>query len=285
MAFTLVGRWVAHNRRLVTVTWDDGKLSGDPELTVSLRALDGSGEVVGFDDGNHELVADLSSPSLALETISYWMGEVLAIDGEIPPDVSVGDYLDRTWVQDELEQALARWFGSVALGTDIALSTAGVLWELVSMLDVLQPPLIDRSGSSVRAEGHGWLLDDAVVAQITHAADSDAMVSVAVGTDEAIVSWLTVHEHVGPGLSIPTGRFARMVVDTVAKVLRGHYEVEHHFRGRRLVKSRIIDVSDPCRPQVVSITGSLVLSWLPWHGSKRVERRRLTFGVAPPNWS
>lgn len=72
--------------RRVSITWDRGEVSGDPELAESLRALDGSGEVVGIrgDGGkSHVVEASLSRRDLALDTICYWIGHVTALHGDL----------------------------------------------------------------------------------------------------------------------------------------------------------------------------------------------------------
>ncbi len=49
-----------------------------------------------------------------------------------------------------------------------------------------------------------------------------------------------------------------MVVDAVAAVLRGEYEVENHYRGRHLAKTMVNDVAHPSHKRTASTTGSLV---------------------------
>lgn len=85
---------MTEGRRLVTVTWDEGKLSGDEQLVASLLALSGSGEVVGIDKNGHAIEASLEKPDLALETICYWIGEAVAVDGDLPAGVKLEEHLD-----------------------------------------------------------------------------------------------------------------------------------------------------------------------------------------------
>ena len=94
VAFTVGGRWIWRGRN-VQVTWDAGTLSGDDdEFITSLRSLDGSGEIVGFDEHGKPILASFAAPEVALETICCWMGEVHTIDGELPPGLDPGDYID-----------------------------------------------------------------------------------------------------------------------------------------------------------------------------------------------
>jgi hypothetical protein len=91
MQFTVEGRW---RGRDVSVTWEDGELSGDAELVASLRQLDGSGEIIGFTPESQAsgrlvlrpsecLEARLSSRELALDTICYWIGDITGVSGDL----------------------------------------------------------------------------------------------------------------------------------------------------------------------------------------------------------
>lgn len=79
MPFRVEGCWRGRN---VAVTWNNGELTGDPELVSSLRRLDGSGEIVGLDDDDRPIEASLSSTSAALDTICYWVGDIRKIEGD-----------------------------------------------------------------------------------------------------------------------------------------------------------------------------------------------------------
>ncbi len=175
---------------------------------------------------------------------------------------------------------LADWFATIDLG-DPTQAQQAVVDELGTMLDDYRPAHLDPNASSIQATGHGWTLDHTIAVQLVHADDADAMIELAVGTGEVIMSWLTAHEHVYADDDSLDGRpWAGRVVDMVAAVLRGELEVEDTYRGRWLVKTRIIDVADPAGLRVLATTGSL-LSWLPRPGARRVERRRIFWGVRP----
>ncbi|HZD02418.1 MAG TPA: hypothetical protein VFA46_20170 [Actinomycetes bacterium] len=176
--------------------------------------------------------------------------------------------------------ALAEWFATIDLGKPTQAQQA-VVDELGAMLDDYRPARLDRKASSIQATGHGWTLDHTIAVQLAHADDPDAMIELAVGTGEVIVSWLTAHEHLYADEDSPDGRpWPGRVVDLVAAVLRGELEVEDTYRGRWLVKTRIIDVAGPAGPRVLVTTGSL-LGWLPRPGARQVERRRISWGVRP----
>lgn len=98
------------------------------------------------------------------------------------------------------------------------------------MLEAYQPPPLDRSGSSIRDRSHGW----------TKAA------------------WLTAHEHITEWEAGSRGRpSTTQAVDAVAGVLRGDYEIEDTYSGKRLIKTRVVDVGDPEGPRAFRETGSL----------------------------
>lgn len=180
----------------------------------------------------------------------------------------------------ERTMALAEWFATIDLGKPTQAQQA-VVDELGAMLDDYRPARLDRKASSIQATGHGWTLDHTIAVQLAHADDPDAMIELAVGTGEVIVSWLTAHEHLYADEDSPDGRpWPGRVVDLVAAVLRGELEVEDTYRGRWLVKTRIIDVAGPAGPRVLVTTGSL-LGWLPRPGARQVERRRISWGVRP----
>ena len=152
------------------------------------------------------------------------------------------------------------------------------------MLEVYQPPLLDRRKSSIRYEGHSWTKADTIEIRLVHSSEPDAAIEVGLSPNEAIVSWLTAHEHIDERAVEGGGAdraWTTVAVDAVAGILRGDYEVEDTYRGGKLVKTRIIDVGGPDGPRAITETGSL-FGWVPGPGIKRIERRRIGFGVEPP---
>ena len=169
------------------------------------------------------------------------------------------------------------WFGSVQ--TDQA-PAAGlrVVAELVSMLDRAQPTLLDRQRSAIDAAGHHWPEYDLRI-RLLHQEDADAEVTIAVSDQGAVVSWVSTHEHVDPEDGTDERPWTTVVVDLVAAVLRGEYVVETRYKRDRPVQARILDMIDPEAPRLVSTTGTLLSSWLPWPRVTRTEQRRLSYGT------
>jgi len=170
-----------------------------------------------------------------------------------------------------------RWFASVDL-TEAGDSARVVLAETVRMLDALRPMQLDPARCRVKSTGHGWTLPRAVEIHLHHRIDPDAGVDVVVGPDEAIVSWLKTHEHIYATDAAPGRSWTAVVVDATAAVLRGEYEVEVHYRGNRLVRSRVIDTAGT-QHHTVGESGTLLSCWLPSLRPRRVERRRLDYGI------
>lgn len=178
---------------------------------------------------------------------------------------------------------LGRWFAVVELADgDVPPSVLACLGQLLELLDVVHPSRVDRRRSSIRQSGHGWTMADGVAAHLVHDADEDADLHVVVGADEAIVAWLSAHEHVVPEDGDEQRPWTTVVIDVVAAVLRGQYQVENHYRGKRLTTTRIVDVADPERPREIGTTGSL-FGWLPWPGEERVEVQRVDYGLRGPS--
>lgn len=81
-----------HDGNRVEVTWEDGHLEGDPGLVRELRALDGVEEpVAAAADGVR--YASLATHEAALDTITYWMKVVTAVEGDLPEGSREADYL------------------------------------------------------------------------------------------------------------------------------------------------------------------------------------------------
>lgn len=142
------------------------------------------------------------------------------------------------------------------------------------MLNEAQPALLDRLTSHAIDNGHGWQLPVEVVLRHRHEPAMD--ISIGIGEDEAIVAWLSTHEHVYDGPEHGEQSWTTVVVDTVAAVLRGQYEVEETYKGDRLVKSRVIDRHDG---RTISTTGVLLWPLIPQR-SRRLEPRRLEYACA-----
>jgi hypothetical protein len=173
--------------------------------------------------------------------------------------------------------SLERWFHEVDLGSHPTPEAVAVLSELGAMLDTLRPTALDRSRSTIRSSGHGWTLDRSVVAYLAHASSDDGDLEVAVGPEEAIISWSSAHEHLYPEYGTADRPWTTAVIDAVASILRGEYVVEEHRRGERVVKVRVVDIGGG-RERVLSTTGSL-LSWAPGRRATRVERCAVDYDV------
>ena len=147
------------------------------------------------------------------------------------------------------------------------------------MLDATNPTLLERTRSSIRDTGHGWTMRSAVEVLLAHEGGEQWDIEVAFGETEAIIAWLDTHEHVFSDEPWDGDRpWATVVVDVVAAALRGEYQIERIHRGDRLIATRIVDVSDPERPRIVSTTGSL-LGLVPWPKKRRTEPEALDYGV------
>ncbi|MBN9609850.1 MAG: hypothetical protein J0I11_11110 [Actinobacteria bacterium] len=167
-----------------------------------------------------------------------------------------------------------RWFGSVALPSPMPTEAEAILDELVALLDLLDPQLMDRDHSSISARDRARG-DRIVTLQIKHVSDPSATVCVDVSGAGAVVGWLGTHEHVDATDGDASRPWTSVVVDVVAAVLRGEYEVERVHRGRRLIRTRVRDaVRDG---SVVSETVSLP-GWLPL-GRSSTQVQRIDFGV------
>ena len=166
----------------------------------------------------------------------------------------------------------SRWFGAVSVETASAAVTE-VLRELMTMLDTVQPTAMDRARSHVVAQGHGWA-EYEVEILLAHQHDHDEDITLAVGADGALLSWLGTHDHVYPHDGSRERPWTTVVVDAVAAILRGEYEVIEHYRGDNLVKTT---VHDAVEGRTLTTIGSLV-SLLPFRRVDRVERRSVRFG-------
>lgn len=155
-----------------------------------------------------------------------------------------------------------------------------MLDELARMLDHLQPALLDRSRSRlVAAKAEGSTEEDAAVVVFEHATDPDAAVEVVIAPSGAIIAWLGVHEHVDPDDAWEDRPWTVAVVDAVAGILRGEYQVEDMTRLGHWVRSRVIDVADPNGPRTLT-TSAPLWGWALHFFPAVVARRRVDYGVA-----
>jgi hypothetical protein len=168
--------------------------------------------------------------------------------------------------------AATTWFGEV-VQPDLPPSGQAVLDGLVEMLDVVQPQALNRERSHVVTDGHGWAEYDVEIL-LAHADDTDADITVAVGHDGAVIGWLMAHEHVYADDGNADRPWTTVVVDAVAALLRGEYEVQEHYRGEHLVKTSVHDTL--LGGEHVSTSGSL-LGLLPFRKIDRIERRTVDF--------
>ena len=166
---------------------------------------------------------------------------------------------------------LVRWFGHVDL-TEAPSHAESVAIELVRMLDAVQPARLDRRRSVVRVNGQGQTAEAEFL--LAHVDGEYADLLLEVDTLEATIHWLTMHEHVMPQDGSEDRPWTVVVIDAVAAILRGEYEVEEVRKRGRLVKSRLIDRSDG---RVLSVTGGL-FAWLLPGRSEVGPRGRLDFG-------
>ncbi len=113
--------------------------------------------------------------------------------------------------------AASTWFREVAK-QGVPQSSQQVLDELVQMLDAVQPQALDRERSHVVSSGHGWTAYE-VEFLLAHLDHPDWDITVAVGADEALISWLMAHEHVYREDGDAERPWTRVVVDAVAALL------------------------------------------------------------------
>jgi hypothetical protein len=167
----------------------------------------------------------------------------------------------------------ARWFATAP--DDQPSGPVGVvLAELLRMLDAVRPKAMDRERSHVLLEGHGWHEYEAEIV-IAHRDDEDAEITLAVGAHGALLSWLTTHDHIYRQDGRSERPWTTVAVDATAAVLRGEYVVEEHYRGDKLLKTRVRDVVEKGR--TVAESGS-PLALLPFfRRTDRVERRSIDF--------
>jgi hypothetical protein len=143
------------------------------------------------------------------------------------------------------------------------------------MLDIVSPTKLDTGRSAITSKTSWFELEGPEIT-LVHKSDPEDSITIVVDSGSAVVAWLSAHEHIYPNDARPGQAWTKVVVDATAAVLRSEYEVEDQYRGERLIRTRVLDVTDS-PPRVVSTTGN-ALALLPW-GSRRTVRRRVDFGV------
>jgi hypothetical protein len=152
-----------------------------------------------------------------------------------------------------------------------------LLDELGEMLDGLEPVALDRSRSRLT-----WAPADydkghlAAVVTLEHLRRPDWSVRIEAESRSAVIYWLSAHEHVDETDGWDDRTWTTVVVDAVAAILRGEYEVEEITRLGRWYKTRIFDVADPANPEWFRSSGPLWF-WLLRPFPATVTRRRLDF--------
>ncbi|CAN5766683.1 hypothetical protein BH23ACT12_BH23ACT12_04870 [soil metagenome] len=136
-------------------------------------------------------------------------------------------------------ESASSWFATVE-ADDPPESAVETIRELVHMLNRVRPTKLDRLKSSIRST-HGWHDIQGLEVRLEHTTDEESFVSIAIDGEQAIISWLSSHEHVFPQDSDGRRSWTSIVVDAVAAILRGEYEVEEVYRGQRLTKVRVRD--------------------------------------------
>jgi hypothetical protein len=191
-------------------------------------------------------------------------------------------------VDEALRSKLSRWFSTIEADEGpVPAAVVDCLRELTHMLDVRHPTRLDSHRSAIRCsairyEAPGW-----ATVLLAHDTDKDADVFIEIGGEQAIVFWLSTHEHIDAADGYEGRPWTTVVVDFVALVMSGEYQVEHHYRGARLVKSRLVDVGEPDdrrgnvqQSRVLSTTG--YFRWRPWPAKRRVEWKRVDYGLEDP---
>jgi hypothetical protein len=172
---------------------------------------------------------------------------------------------------------LADWFAVIEVEHPGPAQQA-FLDELATMLDDYQPAELDCEASRIQADVRGPRCDRGTTVWLVHARDAQATVEVALDERQATIEWLSAHEHVDVGDDSSERSWTAQVVDAIAALLRGDYEVQDTYLGRLLVKTRVVDVAEPSAPRILSTTVT-PLSPLALLKSSRERPRRVSFGV------
>jgi hypothetical protein len=152
-----------------------------------------------------------------------------------------------------------------------------VLEELGAMLDDLAPEGLDRSRSRLVWSSSATDPPD-MTAEVTleHVSRPDWAVEIHVHPRGAVVYWLSAHEPVDEHDAWDDREWTSVVVDAVAAILRGDYEVEEVTRLGRWYETRVIDIVDRAGPRPLGSTlplWAMVLRLFP----AKTTRKRIDF--------
>jgi hypothetical protein len=147
---------------------------------------------------------------------------------------------------------------------------------LGEMLDDLRPVALDRARSRMRWTAAEYGEGTSVSVTLEHRLRPDWTVSIQAGPSNAAVSWLSVHDEFDETDESDAYPWTSLVVENVAAILRGEYEVEQTTRLGRWYRTSIIDVSDPMNPERLRSTSPLLFAFRrPFPAT--IARQRLDF--------
>ena len=151
-----------------------------------------------------------------------------------------------------------------------------LLDDLGEMLDDLRPVALDRSRSRLRWTAAEYGEGSAAHVTLEHQRRPDWTVSIQAEPSNAVVSWLSAHDDFDETDGSDAYPWTSLVVDNVAAILRGEYEVEETTRLGRWYRTSIIDVSDPRNPERLRSTAPLLFVFRrPFPAT--ITRQRLDF--------
>jgi hypothetical protein len=136
------------------------------------------------------------------------------------------------------------------------------LEELGAMLDHVAPEGLDRTQSHL-AWSRSVVDSPQMTAEVTleHVNHPDWRVELHVHPRGAVVYWLSAHEPVDEHDDSDDRIWTSVVIDAVAAILRGEYEVEEVRRLGQWCKTTVIDMADPDSPRSLGSTLPL-WAWL-----------------------
>ena len=175
-----------------------------------------------------------------------------------------------------MSRTIADWFDTVEIKA-LTEKQSAFVEELLPILETYAPTLLDRNRSSIEQSG------DTIDLRLAHRTEPAATIEVEVDPIEITVRWLSFHTHFGDWEGTLDERpSTSRAVDAIASILRGDSEIEETYWRNRLIKSRMIDVSDPSAPMPLGETGPVyALLLLP--GKKEMRRRSIVLGSKPPD--
>ena len=144
--------------------------------------------------------------------------------------------------------------------------------ELLSMLDQLAPPELDREGSLIGSGGE--------VVHLVHRSRPEWDVVAYLDTWSIVVDVAGAHEHFEDWDQEPGERpWTTVAVDFVAEILCGEIAIERSYRGRLLTRVRHGRRDDDGSLDVFSEMVPLTPAPLFWFLPRRVEVERPDFGA------